>query len=88
MRAEAELSVADLAGRSCPHHFARSGLQHAGGPRREIRRHCHLMVTFYSNKYMKNRGAKGIRTPDLLHAMQTRYQLRHSPSCTPLESLV
>ena len=25
-------------------------------------------------------GAKGTRTPDLLHAMQTRYQLRHSPS--------
>ena len=24
-------------------------------------------------------GGKGIRTPDLLHAMQTRYQLRHSP---------
>ena len=24
-------------------------------------------------------GATGIRTPDLLHAMQTRYQLRHSP---------
>ena len=25
------------------------------------------------------RGGKGIRTPDLLHAMQTRYQLRHTP---------
>ena len=25
-------------------------------------------------------GAKGVRTPDLLHAMQTRYQLRHSPA--------
>ena len=24
-------------------------------------------------------GAKGIRTPDPLHAMQVRYQLRHSP---------
>ena len=24
-------------------------------------------------------GAKGIRTPDLFHAMETRYQLRHSP---------
>ena len=24
-------------------------------------------------------GGKGIRTPDLLHAMQTRYQLRHTP---------
>ncbi len=25
-------------------------------------------------------GAKGIRTPDLLIANETRYQLRHSPS--------
>ena len=24
-------------------------------------------------------GAKGIRTPDLLNAIQTRYQLRHNP---------
>lgn len=29
-------------------------------------------------------GATGIRTPDLLHAMQTRYQLRHSPAKTQL----
>ena len=26
------------------------------------------------------RGAMGIRTPDLLHAMEARYQLRHSPA--------
>ena len=25
-------------------------------------------------------GAEGIRTPDPLHAMQVRYQLRHSPN--------
>ncbi len=25
-------------------------------------------------------GAKGIRTPDLFHAMEARYQLRHSPA--------
>ena len=25
------------------------------------------------------RGARGIRTPDPLHAMEMRYQLRHSP---------
>ena len=25
------------------------------------------------------RGARGIRTPDLFHAMEARYQLRHSP---------
>ena len=27
-------------------------------------------------------GAEGTRTPDPLHAMQVRYQLRHSPSIT------
>ena len=27
----------------------------------------------------KNGGAEGIRTPDLLVANETRYQLRHSP---------
>ena len=27
-----------------------------------------------------NGGAKGIRTPDPLHAMEMRYQLRHSPN--------
>jgi hypothetical protein len=26
-------------------------------------------------------GAEGIRTPDLLIANETRYQLRHSPKC-------
>ena len=29
------------------------------------------------------RGAKGIRTPDPLHAMEMRYQLRHSPDTRP-----
>ena len=28
-------------------------------------------------------GAKGIRTPDLFHAMEARYQLRHSPESCP-----
>lgn len=28
---------------------------------------------------VRSGGAKGIRTPDLLHAMEARYQLRHSP---------
>ena len=37
--------LAELAGRSCPHRWTRSGLQHPGGPRREIRRRCHLIVT-------------------------------------------
>ena len=29
------------------------------------------------------RGARGIRTPDLFHAMEARYQLRHSPEGRP-----
>ena len=29
--------------------------------------------------FFKDGGATGIRTPDLLHAMQARYQLRYSP---------
>jgi hypothetical protein len=61
--------LAELAGRSCPHRWARSGLLHPGGPLREIPAPLSLDCHFYSNKYMKNRGAKGIRTPDLLHAM-------------------
>ena len=28
-------------------------------------------------------GAEGTRTPDPLHAMQVRYQLRHSPVVRP-----
>jgi len=36
---------AELAGRSCPHRWARSGLLHSGGLRRENRRRCHLIVT-------------------------------------------
>ena len=32
---------------------------------------------------MKNCGARGIRTPDLFHAMEARYQLRHSPEGRP-----
>jgi hypothetical protein len=32
-------------------------------------------------------GAEGTRTPDPLHAMQVRYQLRHSPKLFPPESL-
>jgi hypothetical protein len=28
-------------------------------------------------------GAEGTRTPDPLHAMEVRYQLRHSPGTSP-----
>ena len=59
MRAEAKLSAADLAGRPCPHRRTRSSLQHPGGPRREIWRRCHLIVTFTrtsSRKMVQLRG--------------------------------
>ena len=39
-----------------------------------------MLVTIRRTGTRKTGGAKGIRTPDLLHAMQTRYQLRHSPA--------
>ena len=39
-----------------------------------------MLVTIARTQIRKTCGAKGIRTPDLLHAMQTRYQLRHSPA--------
>ena len=38
------------------------------------------LALFIRTGLRKTGGAKGIRTPDLLHAMQTRYQLRHSPA--------
>jgi hypothetical protein len=68
--------LAELAGRSCPHRWARSGLLHPGGPLREIPAPLSLDCHFYSNKYTKNGGAKGIRTPDLLHAIQGRLVAR------------
>ena len=30
-------------------------------------------------RFLEVCGARGIRTPDPLHAMEMRYQLRHSP---------
>ena len=58
--------------RPCPHQHRRPGARHrrnktappSGGA---------------SYDFLILRGANGIRTRDLLHAMQTRYQLRHSP---------
>src|SRR5260370_13814390 len=35
------------------------------------------------HRVMAGGGPEGIRTPDLLHAMQTRSQLRHTPQCSP-----
>ena len=43
----------------------------------------HNTIIFYDKKPPKRRffgGAKGSRTPDLLNAIQTRYQLRYNPS--------
>jgi hypothetical protein len=37
-------------------------------------------VSAGQNRYRLG-GAEGIRTPDLLIANETRYQLRHSPKC-------
>ena len=36
-----------------------------------------------SRRLLSGGGAKGIRTPDLLVANETRYQLRHSPADRP-----
>ena len=63
---------AELAGRSCPHRWARSGLPYPGGLRRVNPAPLSLDCHFYSNEYAKNGGAKGIRTPGLLHAIQGR----------------
>ena len=52
------------------------------------RRPSHPEVPIWSPKSAENRGIPGVfggpegtRTPDPLHAMQVRYQLRHRPSC-------
>ena len=37
------------------------------------------VFTLLYPKLSADGGAKGIRTPDLFHAMEARYQLRHSP---------
>src|SRR5665811_1406306 len=37
-------------------------------------------VSYVLSQDTRTRGAEGTRTPDPLHAMQVRYQLRHSPA--------
>ena len=38
-----------------------------------------VAIKVMSSDLRKRGGAKGIRTPDLLDANESRYQLRHSP---------
>ena len=47
-------------------------------PKRPSAQHKNRTLTLYQNE-RPNGGARGIRTPDLLIANETRYQLRHSP---------
>jgi hypothetical protein len=42
-----------------------------------------LMSITPSRRLLSGGGAKGIRTPDLLVANETRYRLRHSPLDRP-----
>jgi len=68
---------AELAGRSCLHRWARSGLPHPGGLRRENPAPLSLDCRFGARRaFEKCRGAKGIRTPDLLHAMPAGFVWR------------
>ena len=51
-------------------------------PRRQWHPGVHRNKTAPSvdGAYLNSGGAKGIRTPGLFHAMEARYQLRHSPA--------
>jgi hypothetical protein len=51
--------LAELAGRSCPHRWARSGLLHPGGRRRKFRHRCHLIVTSTRTSTRKNVELRG-----------------------------
>ena len=42
-----------------------------------------LLPHFLRSQALRWGGAAGIRTPDLLIANETRYQLRHSPMVRP-----
>ena len=41
---------------------------------------CKRPVSRVGNRPLSCGGAEGIRTPDLFHAMEARYQLRQSPA--------
>ena len=62
---------------------------HAGGTQREAElgmtlvECATLMSITPSRRRLSGGGAKGIRTPDLLVANETRYRLRHSPADRP-----
>lgn len=59
----------------------RAGPAHFGGSPTSLSPHVvHGAQTNESTRCNDQwNGARGIRTPDLLHAMQTRSQLRHGP---------
>ena len=90
LRAAGSRVAISRAGRRPPAHTA-AGPQSSTTERPEHqRRHEHHNNRHHTNapRHTKNRhpdrmsacgGARGIRTPDLLIANETRYQLRHSP---------
>lgn len=57
----------------------RSSLGHDGPMRPEATRTPARRKPRLASLGFGDRGARGIRTPDLFHAMEARYQLRHSP---------
>ena len=50
----------------------------------EVTAETSLPRQFPGGADLRGGGARGIRTPDLLIANETRYQLRHSPECGPI----
>ena len=50
----------------------------------EVTAETSLPRQFPGGADLRGGGARGIRTPDLLIANETRYQLRHSPKCGPI----
>src|SRR3954464_3525835 len=46
-------------------------------------RHAGRVAGLVTGRAGRRGGAEGIRTPDPLHAMEVRYQLRYSPATAP-----